>query len=51
MESRMQQHGSKCLQAAPYPGGGAKGQIATFSENGHVAYQINGKEVEAKPLT
>ena len=41
----MQQHGSKYfLSADPTPtadpGGGSKGQNSTFTEHGHLAYQI-----------
>ena len=40
---KMQQHGSKCfaLRARQYPRGwGLKGQNSSFSEHGHIAYQI-----------
>ena len=38
----MQQHGSKifCLQTLLALGMGSEGQNITFSEHGHVAYQI-----------
>ena len=38
----MQQHGSKCLPSVPPPDprGGVKRSNSTFSEHGHVAYQI-----------
>ena len=39
----MQQHGSKYFACRPHPltlGMGPKGQNSTFSEHGHVAYQI-----------
>ena len=39
----MQQHGSKYLPAdPPTPLTRSIGQKSTFSEHGHVAYQING---------
>ena len=38
-ESQMQQHGRK-YYPAPDPGIGVKCQNSTFSEHGHVAYQI-----------
>ena len=39
----MQQHGSKYFDCRPYPlalGFGSKGYNSTFSDHGHVAYQI-----------
>ena len=47
----MQQHGSKYLPVAsppppsPDPEDRVKGRILTFSEHGHVAYQIKGNQV------
>ena len=43
----MQQHSSKYFSCRPHPfpltfGMGSIGQNLTFSEHGHVAYQING---------
>ena len=44
----MQQHGSKYFARRPLPpppsdpGVGSKGQNSTFSQHGHVAYQIKG---------
>ena len=39
----MQQHGSKYFAGRPTPPLPPWGQNSTFSENGHVAYQIKGK--------
>ena len=39
----MQQHGSKYFDCRPHPlalGLGSKGHNSTFSDHGHVAYQI-----------
>ena len=39
----MQQHDSKYFaRRHPHPGEGSLGQKSTFSENGHVSYQIKG---------
>ena len=42
----MHQHGSKYFAHRPPPGtrGGSKGQNSTFSEHGHVAYQVKGND-------
>ena len=44
----MQQHGSKHFACRPLPpttlGMGSVGQKSTFSEHGHVAYQIKGND-------
>ena len=42
----MQQHGSKYFARRPHPpptlGMGSIGQMTTFTEHGHTAYQIKG---------
>ena len=46
----MQQHGSKYFALRPKSltlGIGLIGQISTFSEHGHVAYQIKGNQVSS----
>ena len=56
MESRMQQNGNKYFARRPPPppptlGVGSKGQNSTFSEYGHVAFQIKGSDEYSSMVT